>query len=103
MVAQRVFARIKDGVIKDIGVDDDYELANMIARFTYGDNAIAVEITDIPTRIGDRFHDNRFFRVNEDGIEVVINPIPSAEVQLEVLKAQMNYVGMVSGVDIDEK
>ena len=103
MVAQRTFARILNGRVKDIGVDDNYELANMIARATYGTDAIAIEVTDIPARIGDRFHDNRFFVIDDNGVETPIDPIPSAEVQLEVLKAQMNYVGMVSGVDINEK
>lgn len=102
MVAQRVFAEIIEEVIRNVMVCEEYEMANWLARATYGQDAIAVEITDIPARIGDKYKNGCFYKVNDDGSETIINPIPSAEIQLEALKAQMLYLSMKTGVNIHE-
>lgn len=102
MVAQRVFAEISMEVIRNVMVCEEYELANRLARATYGNDAFAVEITDVPARIGDKYQNGYFYRVNDEGGETRILPIPSTEIQLEELRAQMLYLGMKAGVNMYE-
>nr|DAL84458.1 MAG TPA: hypothetical protein [Caudoviricetes sp.] len=101
-IVQRVFAQIQDSIIKNVIVADDYELANMLARMTYGNDAIAVEITDIPARIGDKYYEGNFWRVNEDKTETRIEAKPSAEAELEALRAQVLYMSMLQEVNVHE-
>lgn len=48
MYVKQTFAIIKDEVIKQDIVCDNYELANQLARKVYGDDAIAVDSTQYP-------------------------------------------------------
>ena len=48
-----------------ISVCDNYEIANQIARVTYGDNAFAVDTTLYSVSIGDDYIDGLFYRERE--------------------------------------
>lgn len=77
-----VYALIANHEVQNIVVGD-FENCNRVARETYGDNAIAVEVTQIPVYIGDRY-DGAFWR--GEGAEMVrVKPIPTVEQQLELL------------------
>jgi hypothetical protein len=99
MVVQRVFAHIANGIVKNIIVADSYELANMLARFTYGDEAIAVEVTNIPAGKGDKYYEGYFTRINEDGTETKLDPVPSAEKQISELERKMKYMMMMNNLE----
>lgn len=77
-----VYALIANREVQNIVVGD-FENCNKVARETYGENAIAVEVTQIPVYIGDSY-DGAFWR--REGAEMVrIKPIPTVEQQLEQL------------------
>ena len=60
MVAHGVYAQIFDETVQNIMVCDDYELANLITRASYGDDGFAVDCLQYPCAIGDRYHDGKF-------------------------------------------
>lgn len=70
MVVHQVFAQIQGQSIKNIMVCDNYELANQLTRSIYGDDAFAVECTQYPVSIGDKFIDGTFYF--KDGV----TPVP---------------------------
>jgi len=48
MIVHQVFAQIHKGEVKNVIVCDNYELANWLARATYGSEAIAVDCLQYP-------------------------------------------------------
>ena len=76
-------------------VCDNYEMANYISRCTYGENAFAVDSTQYGCSIGDKFHDNRFWRVNEDGTETEVPYILTAEEEVQILKTENNELTLI--------
>lgn len=88
MIAHRLFAEIEDGVVQNIIVCDDYELANQLSRATYGPAAFAVDCTQYPIEIGSLWKDNKFFRKYEDGTEMEVRYIPTAEEEIEILRVE---------------
>ena len=76
MVVHQVFAHILDTKIKNVIVCDNYEIANQLARATYGDSAIAVECTQYRCGIGDYFIDNVFYFADKDDPEKVGEMVP---------------------------
>ena len=49
-----------------------------------------VDSTQYGCSIGDKFHDNRFWRVNEDGTETEVPYILTAEEEVQILKTENN-------------
>lgn len=76
MVVHQVFAHILDTKIKNVIVCDNYEIANQLARSTYGPTAIGVECTQYPCGIGDYFIDNVFYYKDPDDPEKVGGMVP---------------------------
>ena len=76
MVVHQVFAHILDTKIKNVIVCDNYEIANQLARSTYGPTAIGVECTQYPCGIGDYFVDNVFYYKDKDDPEKVGEMVP---------------------------
>ena len=76
MVVHQVFAHILDTKIKNVIVCDNYEIANQLARSTYGKTAIGVECTQYPVGIGDFFVDNVFYYKDKDDPEKVGEMVP---------------------------
>ena len=67
MFYHQIFAEILDNEVKNIMVCNNYEMANTLARNTYGNNAIAVECTYYACAIGDKYQNNKFY--DKDGNE----------------------------------
>lgn len=99
-MAQRIFAYINEGVVKNLCVDDDYEVSNYLARSIYGPTSISVEIANTPVHIGDTYCQGYFKRIDEDGTEQIIEIQPSAEKQLEILNQKLRYLMMVQDVEV---
>lgn len=83
-IAQRVWAFIADSKVKNTIVCDNYPMADMLAKTTLGNEAFAVEITQIPTCIGHSYIDGIFKDLNGD----VIDPLPTTEQEVVALRAE---------------
>lgn len=91
MIVHQVYAIIDtEGIVQNIMVCENYEEANLIARASYNDQAIAVDCLQYPCGLGDRYHDGRFWHVGEDGKETEIAYVPTQEQQVAVLQAENN-------------
>lgn len=100
MIVHQVFALIFEGEIKNIIVCDNYEMANWLARGSYGDGAFAVDCLQYPCGIGDKYHDGVFWNVDEGGSETEIAYIPTQEQQVATLATAQDEV-METLVDLD--
>lgn len=63
-----VYAHVKDNKVQNIAVynpHDGYTIANMQAHELYGDDAVAVDVTQWAVAIGDDYRDGTFY--HEDG------------------------------------
>lgn len=88
MIVHQVFAQIFDEEVKNVIVCENYELANYIAKATYGGTAFAVDCLQYPCAIGDRYHNNAFYKVDsETQKEIPVNYVPTQEQQVQDLKA----------------
>ena len=83
MIVHQIFAQICEKEIKNIIVCDNYELANYLARATYGDDAFAVDCLKYPCQIGDQYSNNTFYK--SDGV-TPIEYRPTQEQQVEQLQ-----------------
>ena len=91
MIVHQVYAMIdEEGTVQNIMVCDNYEDANQIVRAVYGDNAIAVDCLQYPCQEGDKYHDGKFWHVEEDGTETEIPYVPTQEQQVAVLQSLNN-------------
>ena len=61
MYVKQTFAIVLGETIKQDIVCDNYELANQLARTVYGDDAIAVDSTQYPIDVGDKYIDGYFY------------------------------------------
>lgn len=93
MIVHQVYAMIdKDGYVQNIMVCDNYEVANQLSRDVIGEGAIAVDCLQYPCGIGDRYIDNRFYHVLEDGSLQEVEYVPTQEQQVQTLNQYMNSV-----------
>ena len=88
MIVHEVFAQILDGEVKNIMVCDNYPTADYLTKCVYGDEAYAVDCLQYACGIGDRYHENQFFRDNDDGTETAIPYTPTQEQQVADLQAE---------------
>lgn len=84
MIAQRVWALISENTVQNTIVCETYPAADELAKLTLGTDAFAVEITQIPTGMGDS-HENGVFKDKQGN---VINPLPTSEQEVVALKAK---------------
>lgn len=98
MIVHQVFAQIHKEEIINIIVCDNYEMANWLTRASYGDEAFAVDCLQYPCGIGDKYHDGVFYRVDENGVETVINPVMTTDQEMESLKATVDTL-ILSGLE----
>ena len=78
-----------DGAVQNIAMFENYEDANRITRAVYGDQAFAAEYRYAVRPGGaDRFHDGRFWRVEEDGTETEAEYIPTEQDKINMLQAE---------------
>ena len=91
MIVHQVYAMIDgQGNVLNVAVCDNYELANQLAREVYGEDAIAVDCLQYPCGIGDKYIDNRFYHVLEDGTMEEVQYIPTQEQQVSTLNSMMD-------------
>ena len=89
MAVHSIYAQISEGIVQNIMVCDNYELANELTRASYGDDGFAVECNQFPCVIGDKYHDGGFYRdIEGEGIEIPIEYVPTPEQQVEALTVQ---------------
>lgn len=89
MIVHQVYAEISENMVKNVMVCDNYEMANYIARCTYGDSAFAVDCLQYPCSIGDAYHDGKFWRIDpETKQETEIAYVPTQEQQVQLLQAE---------------
>ena len=48
MAVHSIYAQISEGIVQNIMVCDNYELANELTRASYGDDGFAVECNQCP-------------------------------------------------------
>lgn len=87
-IAQRVWAFIHENEVKNTIVCDTYPMADMLAKTALGNEAFAVEVTQIPTAIGHSYVDGVFKDLNGDAID----PLPTTEQEVAILKAEKEDV-----------
>ena len=87
-IVHEVFAQIHNGEVKNVIVCKNYELANWLARATYGQEAIAVDCLQYPCSPGEHYRDGIFYKVLEDGTEQVIEYVPTQEQQVQQLNME---------------
>lgn len=97
MVAHQIFAQIYENEIKNIIVCDNYEMANWLSRATYGDSAFSVDCSRYACQIGDIYRDGVFY--TSGGAEIV--PLPDTEYDISVLRSQIEYLSMMSGIETE--
>lgn len=89
MIVHQVFAEIFEEEVKNVIVCDNYELANYLARATYGETAFSVDCLQYPCQIGDKYHEGLFWRVDPDtGEESAVEYIPTQEQQVQQLSVE---------------
>lgn len=82
MIVHQVFAIVHEEIVQNIIVCDNYELANQIARGTYGESAVAVDCLQYPCMIGGTYKDGKFYGL--DGNEIAY--VPTQEQQVQTLQ-----------------
>lgn len=89
MIVHEIFAQIKDGIIQNIMVCENYSTADHLTKCIYGDDAFAVDCLQYKCGIGDTYHDGYFWHIDaETGEETQIEYVPTQEQQVQTLKAE---------------
>ena len=70
-------------------VCDNYEMANYLARCSYGEDAFAVDCLQYPCGIGDKYVDSTFYHMNNEGDFIPIEYVPTQEQQVNALENQL--------------
>lgn len=83
-IAQRTWAFILNEEVRNIIVCDNYPLADSLAKNILGNDSFAVEVTQIQTGIGHSYINGVFKDLNGN----VIDPLPTTEQEVTVLKAE---------------
>ncbi len=94
MLQEIKFALVYENEVKNIFICHNYELANQLARASFGNEAFAVETTRYAITIGDKYADGMFYRILEDGTEQRVKYIPTeadniAELQSKFIQSQL--------------
>lgn len=95
MAVHQVYAQIYQGIVQNVIVCTDFEMANYLARAIYGDEAFSINCSKIPCGPGDLYRDGLFYKVLEDGTERLIGSAPSLEDQISELSATVDFLSMV--------
>lgn len=87
MIVHQVFAIVHEEIVQNIIVCDNYELANQLARGTYGNEAIAVDCLQYRCFKDCKYKDGKFYDLEDKEIPYV----PTQEQQVATLQ-QMNKI-----------
>lgn len=105
MIVHEVFAQIYEGEVKNIIVCDNYPTADHLTKCIYGDTAFAVDCLQYRCVIGDLYHDNTFWRVDEEtGEEIQLEYVPTQEQQVAALATEneelvLTLADVIGGVE----
>ena len=102
MYVKQTFAIIQGETIKNDIVCDNYELANQLARDTYGEDAIAVESTQYPISIGDKYINGLFYykdsenvvprqNTGEENALLAVEKVNAVEVEIASFNVDLEY------------
>lgn len=83
------FALIYENIVKNRFECENYELANVLARASFGDDAFAADTTKYASTIGNKYKNGRFYHVLEDGTEKEVAYIPSEQENIDLLQAKL--------------
>ena len=90
MIVHQVYALISEEKVQNICVCDNYEMANFIARASYGDEAFAVDCLQYRCTLGDLYKNGTFYHINEEtGEEIALEYVPTQEQQVQTLNNEM--------------
>lgn len=87
MIVHQVFAIVHEEIVQNIIVCDNYELANQLAKGTYGNEAIAVDCLQYRCFKDCKYKDGKFYDLEDKEIPYV----PTQEQQVATLQ-QMNKI-----------
>lgn len=79
MIVHQTYALIDGEIVKNIIVCDNYEMANVLARASYGNGAIAIDCLQYPCMINDKYKNGIFYHIDGQGNEVQVPYVPTAE------------------------
>lgn len=89
-----IYALIYQDEVKNRFECENYELANVLARASYGDSAFAVDTTRYATGIGDKYKNETFYHILENGVLEEAMYIPTekdniSELQYKLIQSQL--------------
>lgn len=87
-MAHEIFALIHNGVVANVVVGT-FADCDAVAKASYGNNAFAIEVTRIPVRSGDAYHDGVFERT-ENGETFTIEALPTEADNINTLNNLIN-------------
>lgn len=89
MIVHQIYAEIWNETVQNIMVCDNYEIANYLARCSYGEDAFAVDCLQYPCCIGDKYKNGVFLHVQENGSLAPIKYVLTQEQQVQKLENQL--------------
>lgn len=91
MYCNQIFSLISGGIVQNVVVADNFEIANRVARDLYGNGAIAVDTTLYPLSIGDTYENGRFYRTQNGQKTEIVRNLTEQE-QLEGLRSRYDDI-----------
>ena len=82
----------ENSIVQNIAVVDNYEEANRLVKAIYGEKALAVDVAQWACKEGDIYRDSIFYRIQEDGSEVMLKPVMTQDQEIGVLREENNQL-----------
>lgn len=86
------YALIYENEIKNIFICENYELANVLARASFGDNAFSIEVSRYIVGIGDKYENGIFYHTLDNGDIKEAEYIPTNDEEIKQLKYQIEKI-----------
>lgn len=100
MIIYQNYALINKDEVVNIMVVENYTEANRLATALYGSDGIAVDVTQYHVKAGDKYREGMFYSVGEDGSETLVNPIPTVDQEVQLLREE-NDMLLENTVEMD--
>jgi len=88
-IKQNTYALIFQNKVKNRFECENFELANTLARASFGNDAFAIDTTKYASTIGDTYKSERFYHTLEDGTEEEVEYIPSEQENIALLQTKL--------------
>ena len=92
MIVHQTYALIHNNEVLNIIVSEDYEMANFIARATYGSSSFAVDCLQYHCCSGDSYIDGTFYHTKENGENTPVEYVPTEAQAIEMLTSEMTVM-----------